>query len=101
MIEPIEIDQPVDYVFHLAALASPIDYLRQPLHSLKTGSYGTHHALGLPKWKRARVLLASSSGLYGAPRVPPRPGTYWGRLGQGGPRRVLPAGDRSGTAPAK
>ena len=61
VIEPIEIDEPVDYVFHLAALASPIDYLRQPLHSLKTGSYGTHHALGLAKWKRARFLLASSS----------------------------------------
>src|ERR687885_783965 len=54
VVEPIWIDEPVDYVFHLAALASPVDYMRLPLHSLKVGSYGTHHALGLAKWKRAR-----------------------------------------------
>ena len=58
VMEYIEVDDPVDIVFHLAALASPIDYLRQPLHSLKTGSYGTHNTLGLAKWKRARFLLA-------------------------------------------
>jgi dTDP-glucose 4,6-dehydratase len=56
VIDRIDIDEPVELVFHLAALASPIDYLRQPLHSLKTGSYGTHNALGLAKWKRARFL---------------------------------------------
>ena len=49
VIEPIAIDEPLDFVYHLAALASPIDYLRMPLHSLKTGSHGTHHALGLAK----------------------------------------------------
>jgi dTDP-glucose 4,6-dehydratase len=88
VIEPIEVDEPVDYVFHLAALASPIDYLRQPLHSLKTGSYGTHHALGLAKWKRARFLLASSSEIYGDPQVHPQPETYWGHVNPIGPRGV-------------
>jgi dTDP-glucose 4,6-dehydratase len=88
VIEPIEIDDPVDYVFHLAALASPIDYLRQPLHSLKTGSYGTHHALGLAKWKRARFLLASTSEIYGDPQVHPQPETYWGHVNPIGPRGV-------------
>src|SRR6266511_3256164 len=52
--EHLEVDGDVDVVYHLAALASPIDYLRMPLHSLKVGSYGTHNALGLAKWKRAR-----------------------------------------------
>jgi dTDP-glucose 4,6-dehydratase len=88
VIETIEIDEPVDYVFHLAALASPIDYLRQPLHSLKTGSYGTHHALGLAKWKRARFLLASTSEIYGDPQVHPQPETYWGHVNPIGPRGV-------------
>jgi len=88
VIEPIEIDEPVDFVLHLAALASPIDYLRQPLHSLKTGSYGTHHALGLAKWKRARFLLASTSEIYGDPQVHPQPETYWGHVNPIGPRGV-------------
>ena len=52
VIDQITVEEPVDFVYHLAALASPIDYLRMPLHSLKTGSYGTHHALGLAKFKR-------------------------------------------------
>jgi dTDP-glucose 4,6-dehydratase len=88
VIDRIEIDEVVDYVFHLAALASPIDYMRQPLHSLKTGSYGTHHALGLAKWKRARFLLASSSEIYGDPQVHPQPETYWGHVNPIGPRGV-------------
>ena len=88
VIQPIEVDEPVDYVFHLAALASPIDYLRQPLHSLKTGSYGTHHALGLAKWKRARFVLASTSEIYGDPQVHPQPETYWGHVNPIGPRGV-------------
>jgi dTDP-glucose 4,6-dehydratase len=88
VIERIEIDEAVDHVFHLAALASPIDYLRQPLHSLKTGSYGTHHALGLAKWKRARFLLASTSEIYGDPQVHPQPETYWGHVNPIGPRGV-------------
>jgi UDP-glucuronate decarboxylase len=86
--EQIAIDEPLDVVYHLAALASPIDYLRLPLHSLKTGSYGTHHALGLAKWKRARFLLASTSEVYGDPEVHPQPETYWGNVNPIGPRGV-------------
>jgi len=86
--EPIVVDEPLDVVYHLAALASPIDYLRLPLHSLKTGSYGTHHALGLAKWKRARFLLASTSEVYGDPEMHPQPETYWGNVNPIGPRGV-------------
>jgi dTDP-glucose 4,6-dehydratase len=86
--EPIQIDERVDVVYHLAALASPIDYLRQPLASLKVGSYGTHNALGLAKWKRARFLLASTSEVYGDPQVHPQPETYWGNVNPIGPRGV-------------
>jgi dTDP-glucose 4,6-dehydratase len=86
--EPIWIDEPLDDVYHMAALASPIDYLRLPLHSLKTGSYGTHHALGLAKWKRARFLLASTSEVYGDPEVHPQRETYWGNVNPIGPRGV-------------
>jgi len=86
--EPIQIDEAVDFVYHFAALASPIDYLRMPLHSLKVGSYGTHNALGLAKWKRARVLLASTSEVYGDPAVHPQPETYWGHVNPIGPRGV-------------
>jgi dTDP-glucose 4,6-dehydratase len=86
--EPILFDEPLDFVYHLAALASPIDYLRLPLHSLKTGSYGTHHALGLAKWKRARFLLASTSEVYGDPEVHPQLETYWGNVNPIGPRGV-------------
>jgi dTDP-glucose 4,6-dehydratase len=86
--EPIRIDEPLDFVYHLAALASPIDYLRLPLHSLKTGSYGTHHALGVAKWKRARFLLASTSEVYGDPELHPQQETYWGNVNPIGPRGV-------------
>jgi dTDP-glucose 4,6-dehydratase len=88
VIGHIEIDEPVDFVYHLAALASPIDYLRQPLHSLKVGSYGTHNALGLAKFKRARFLLASTSEVYGDPQVHPQPEAYWGNVNPVGPRGV-------------
>jgi dTDP-glucose 4,6-dehydratase len=88
VIEHIRVDEPVDVVYHLAALASPIDYLRMPLHSLKVGSYGTHHALGLAKFKRARFLLASTSEVYGDPLVHPQPETYWGNVNPVGPRGV-------------
>jgi dTDP-glucose 4,6-dehydratase len=86
--EYIDVDGDVDFVYHLAALASPIDYLRMPLHSLKVGSYGTHHALGLAKWKRARFLIASTSEVYGDPQVHPQPETYWGNVNPIGPRGV-------------
>ena len=88
MVDHLEVDEPVDVVYHLAALASPIDYLRQPLHSLKVGSYGTHHALGLAKWKRARFLLFSTSEVYGDPLVHPQPESYWGNVNPIGPRGV-------------
>ena len=88
MVEHLEVDEPVDVVYHLAALASPIDYLRQPLHSLKVGSYGTHHALGLAKFKRARLVLASTSEVYGDPQVHPQPESYWGNVNPIGPRGV-------------
>jgi dTDP-glucose 4,6-dehydratase len=88
VIDYIEIDEPVDVVYHLAALASPIDYLRQPLHSLKVGSYGTHNALGLAKFKRARFLLASTSEIYGDPQIHPQPEAYWGNVNPVGPRGV-------------
>jgi dTDP-glucose 4,6-dehydratase len=84
----LAVDESVDFVYHLAALASPIDYLRMPLHSLKTGSYGTHHSLGLAKFKRARFLLASTSEVYGDPEVHPQPETYWGNVNPIGPRGV-------------
>jgi dTDP-glucose 4,6-dehydratase len=88
MIDPLFVDEEIDYLFHLAALASPIDYMRMPLHSLKTGSYGTHHALGLAKFKRARCLLASTSEVYGDPEVHPQPESYWGNVNPIGPRGV-------------
>ncbi len=86
--EYLDVEGDVDVIYHLAALASPIDYLRMPLHSLKVGSYGTHHALGLAKWKRARFLLASTSEVYGDPQVHPQPETYWGNVNPIGPRGV-------------
>ncbi|TML21796.1 MAG: SDR family oxidoreductase [Actinobacteria bacterium] len=88
VIGHIALDEPIDFVYHLAALASPIDYLRLPLHSLKAGSYGTHNALGLAKFKRARFLLASTSEVYGDPQVHPQPETYWGHVNPVGPRGV-------------
>src|SRR5205823_4826759 len=98
VVEHLEVSEPVDVVYHLAALASPIDYLRQPLHSLKVGSYGTHHALGLAKWKRARFLLASTSEVYGDPQVHPQPESYWGNVNPIGPRGVYDEAKRYGEA---
>jgi dTDP-glucose 4,6-dehydratase len=88
LVETFFLDEPVDFVFHLASPASPIDYLRLPLHTLKVGSYGTHHMLGLAKFKRARFLLASTSEVYGDPQVHPQPETYWGHVNPIGPRGV-------------
>jgi dTDP-glucose 4,6-dehydratase len=84
----IEIEEPVDVIFHAASPASPIDYARLPLHTLKVGSYGTHNALGLAKFKRARFLLFSTSEVYGDPQVHPQPETYWGNVNPIGPRGV-------------
>jgi dTDP-glucose 4,6-dehydratase len=96
----LDIDEPVDIVYPLAALASPIDYLRMPLHSLKVGSYGTHNALGLAKFKRARFLLASTSEVYGDPQVHPQPETYWGNVNPIGPRGVYDEAKRYSEAMA-
>jgi len=83
-----EIDEPVDFVYHMASPASPIDYARLPLHTLRVGAYGTHNSLGLAKAKRARFLLASTSEVYGDPLVHPQPETYWGNVNPIGPRGV-------------
>ncbi|MBA2793649.1 MAG: SDR family oxidoreductase [Thermoleophilaceae bacterium] len=83
-----EVDEPVDFVYHMASPASPIDYARLPLHTLRVGAYGTHNSLGLAKAKRARFLLASTSEVYGDPLVHPQPETYWGNVNPIGPRGV-------------
>jgi dTDP-glucose 4,6-dehydratase len=88
IINHIVIDEPVDYVYHLASPASPIDYLRLPLQTLKVGSHGTQNALGLAKWKRARFLISSTSEVYGDPLIHPQPETYWGNVNPIGPRGV-------------
>ncbi|HEX5450833.1 MAG TPA: UDP-glucuronic acid decarboxylase family protein [Candidatus Limnocylindrales bacterium] len=84
----VDIPEPVDFIFHLASPASPIDYLRLPLHTLKVGSHGTHHMLGVAKFKRARFLLASTSEVYGDPQVHPQTEDYWGHVNPIGPRGV-------------
>ena len=94
----IDVAESVDFVFHLASPASPIDYLRLPLHTLKVGSYGTHNALGLAKFKRARFLLASTSEVYGDPLVHPQPESYWGNVNPIGPRGVYDESKRYGEA---
>ena len=88
IIEPYLIEEPIDFVYHLASPASPIDYLRLPLHTLKVGSYGTHHTLGLAKAKRARFLIASTSEVYGDPQEHPQSESYWGHVNPIGPRGV-------------
>jgi len=78
--EPIEIDGPVDNVLHFASPASPVDYLKYPIQTLKVGSLGTHNTLGLAKAKGARYLLASTSEVYGDPEVHPQREDYWGNV---------------------
>ncbi|MGH2925720.1 MAG: GDP-mannose 4,6-dehydratase, partial [Solirubrobacterales bacterium] len=88
LTEPLFLEGEVDFVYHLASPASPIDYARLPLHTLKVGSYGTHHMLGLAKEKRARFLIASTSEVYGDPQVHPQTEDYWGHVNPIGPRGV-------------
>jgi dTDP-glucose 4,6-dehydratase len=88
LTEPLFLEEPIDVVFHLASPASPIDYQRLPLHTLKVGSYGTHHMLGLAKFKRARFLLASTSEIYGDPENEIQSESYWGNVNPIGPRGV-------------
>jgi dTDP-glucose 4,6-dehydratase len=84
----INIEGPLDLIFHFASPASPIDYLRVPIQTLKVGSLGTHNALGLAKAKSARFLLASTSEVYGDPLVHPQREDYWGNVNPVGPRGV-------------
>ena len=86
--EFVHVPGPVDLVLHFASPASPVDYLRLPLETLKVGSTGTLHALGLAREKGARFLLASTSETYGDPQVHPQPETYWGHVNPVGPRGV-------------
>jgi dTDP-glucose 4,6-dehydratase len=86
--EPYFVEEPVDIVYHAASPASPIDYLRLPLHTLKVGSTGTHHTLGLAKKHRARFLIFSTSEVYGDPQVHPQTEDYWGHVNPIGPRGV-------------
>lgn len=84
----IEVPGSVDYVLHFASPASPIDYLKLPIQTLKVGSLGTHNALGFSKAKKAKFLLASTSEVYGDPLVHPQPEDYWGNVNPIGPRGV-------------
>ena len=84
----IDLPGPIDYIFHFASPASPIDYLELPIQTLKVGALGTHNALGLAKAKGARLLLASTSEVYGDPLVHPQVETYWGNVNPIGPRGV-------------
>ncbi|HEY2459187.1 MAG TPA: UDP-glucuronic acid decarboxylase family protein [Candidatus Acidoferrum sp.] len=84
----IDVPGPVDYVLHFASPASPVDYLKLPIQTLKVGSLGTHNALGLAMAKNAKFFLASTSECYGDPEVSPQPEEYWGRVNPIGPRGV-------------
>lgn len=86
--EPFEISGEVDWILHFASPASPIDYLKLPLETLKVGSYGTHHALELARAKGAAFLLTSTSEVYGDPLVHPQTEDYWGNVNPNGPRSV-------------
>jgi dTDP-glucose 4,6-dehydratase len=84
----IHIPGELDYILHFASPASPIDYLKIPIQTLKVGSLGVHHCLGLAKDKGARILIASTSEVYGDPEVHPQKETYWGNVNPVGPRGV-------------
>ena len=84
----IHIEGELDYILHFASPASPIDYLKIPIQTLKVGALGTHNCLGLAKDKKARILVASTSEVYGDPLVHPQPEEYWGNVNPVGPRGV-------------
>ena len=86
--QPIDISEKLDYIMNFASPASPIDYLKYPIETLKVGALGTHNILGIAKKHKARVLLASTSEVYGDPLVHPQPETYWGNVNPTGPRGV-------------
>jgi dTDP-glucose 4,6-dehydratase len=84
----IHVPGPLDYILHFASPASPIDYLKMPIQTLKVGSLGTHNCLGLARSKKARILVASTSEVYGDPLVHPQHEDYWGNVNPVGPRGV-------------
>jgi dTDP-glucose 4,6-dehydratase len=84
----IHVPGPINYILHFASPASPIDYLKMPIQTLKVGSLGTHNCLGLAKAKKARILVASTSEVYGDPLVHPQKEEYWGNVNPVGPRGV-------------
>lgn len=86
--EYLFVDGPVDFIFHFASPASPVDFIRLPIQVLKVGALGTHKALGLAKAKNSKFMLASTSEVYGDPLVSPQPETYWGNVNPIGPRGV-------------
>lgn len=86
--KPLFIDEDIDYIFHMASPASPVDYLEFPIQTLKVGALGTYNMLGLAKEKGARMLIASTSEVYGDPLVNPQPEEYWGNVNTIGPRGV-------------
>jgi len=86
--EELHVDGAVDWVFHFASPASPLDFKRYPIQVLKVGALGTHKTLGLAKAKGAKFMLASTSEVYGDPLVSPQPETYWGNVNPIGPRGV-------------
>jgi dTDP-glucose 4,6-dehydratase len=96
----IDVPGPVDYVLHFASPASPVDYLKLPIQTLKVGALGTHNSLGLALAKKAKYFLASTSECYGDPQVSPQPETYWGHVNPIGPRGVYDEAKRYAEAMA-
>ncbi len=86
--EALFVDEPLDYILHFASPASPIDYLKIPIQTMKVGAMGTHNMLGLAKAKNAHIMVASTSEVYGDPLVHPQPEDYWGNVNPVGPRSV-------------
>lgn len=96
--QPLYLDDPIDAVLHFASPASPVDYARHPIATLKVGTLGTHNLLGLARAKQAVFLLASTSEVYGDPQVNPQPETYWGNVNPVGPRGVYDEAKRAAEA---
>jgi dTDP-glucose 4,6-dehydratase len=96
--QPLYLDDPIHAVLHFASSASPVDYARHPIATLKVGTLGTHNLLGLARAKQAAFLLASTSEVYGDPQVNPQPETYWGNVNPVGPRGVYDEAKRAAEA---
>jgi dTDP-glucose 4,6-dehydratase len=96
--EPISVDGAVDYVLHFASPASPFDYLKFPIETMRVGSVGTQNTLDLARAKKAKFFLASTSECYGDPDITPQPETYWGNVNSIGPRAVYDEAKRFGEA---